>query len=172
MITNYLFVINTLMYCYYFPDKIKPKIFYFPLEEDKEAITLKIMAFVLNHITKGELVISPTDLLSTNEGKPLSEEILTLMNSEQFIKIMDLYENMVTFLDDTNRVGIYKVMYGYAKAHGEIHYKKMLMNEVDDFGNTHKVEREVFDYYTPNNPDEYVICIIDHISLDLNRRAI
>ena len=91
-ITLYLFVLNTLLYCYNNPNKVKVKIFFFPLEESKEAVTLKVMAFLLHYITNGEVNISPTDLKSTDERKPLSQEILNLMSSQKFIDLMNLYE--------------------------------------------------------------------------------
>lgn len=166
MITNYLFVINTLMYCYYNPGKIVPKIFYFPLEEDKEAITIKVMAFVLFHITKGAIYISPTDLLSTNADKPLPKEVLDVMDSEEFISIMNLYESIVSFYDESNRIGIYKVMNDYAKTHGTIHYETYEVDEVNEYtGEITHITKEKFDYYKADNPNEYVICIVDHLSL-------
>ena len=164
-ITLYLFVLNTLLYCYNNPNKVKIKIFFFPLEESKEAVTLKVMAFLLHYITNGEVNISPTDLKSTDERKPLSQEILNLMNSQKFIELMNLYEEIVIFSDESNRVGIYKVLDNYAKTHGEFHYKNIKVKEVDELGLVHEVDRKVFDYYTSNNPDEYVIAIVDHVSL-------
>jgi len=99
--------------------------------------------------------ISPTDLRSTRVNNVLSEETLSLIekNKEYFQKI----EDTVTFIDDIrNPYGIYKFMREYAEQNGTQYTKKV------NFGDKVK---ELDDYYVPNDEDEYVIIIIDHISL-------
>ena len=170
-ITNYLFVYNTVLYTFYNPDIIYPKIFYFPLEETAENITLRFMAFLISHITKGRVKISPVDLKSTDERKPLSKEVLDIMYSNEFCNIMEHYESIVTFYDDRNPTGVWKVMTNYAKTHGETHFKTIKMKEVDDVtGEEKMVDREVFDYYTPKCPSEYIFIIVDHVSLMIPER--
>lgn len=164
-ITLYLFVINTVIYCYLNPNKVKPKIFFFPLEEDKESITLKVMAFFINYVTNGRVIISPTDLKSTDERKPLSDDILEIMNNPKFNELMDLYEKIVIFSDEGNRVGAYKVLQNYAETHGTFHYKEVTAKEKDELGIIREVPKQIFDYYVPNDPDEIVIAIHDHLSL-------
>lgn len=166
MITNYLFVINTIMYCYHHPGQIKANILYFPLEESQEEITLKIMAFFLYYISGGKIIISPLDIMSTNEKKPLPEHIREAMNTPEFSALMDLFESMVTFYEEDNRIGIKKTLDSYVKAKGTIHTKPMHRVNRDEFGNiVSEEDYEGFDYYVPNDPDEYTICIIDHLSL-------
>lgn len=160
-LTNYLFVFNTILYCFYNPDRVYPKIFYFPLEETAELITLRFMSFLLNHLTNGRIRISPTDLKSTDERKPVPQEVLDFMETEPFVDIMALFEQIVTFDDARNPTGIMKIMKSYAANNGTIHHKKVQMR--DELGQM--VEREVFDYYEANNPDEYVFIIVDHVSL-------
>lgn len=164
-LTNYLFVYNTILYRYYHPDKLQAKIFYFPLEETAEAITLRFMAFLLNYLSKGKIRISPTNLKSTDERNPVSQEILDYMETEEFKNIMNLYENTITFYDSRNPTGIWKTLNEYAKANGEIKYKTIQVKEVDEFGIVHYVDRQIFDYYKANNPEEYVFIVVDHVSL-------
>lgn len=164
-LANYLFVYNTVMWTYRNPGIIQPKIFYFPLEETKENITLRFMAFIINYLTKGRIIISPTDLKSTDERRPLEQEVLNVMESDEFKAILEHYENTVTFYDSHNVVGISKTMCDYAKSHGEIYYKTIRIKEVDEFGVTKESDRKIFDYYVPNDKNEYVIFIIDHVSL-------
>jgi hypothetical protein len=159
-LTNYLFVYNTIMYMFYNPGKIQAKIFYYALEETAEAVTLRFMAFLLHHLDN-TITISPTDLKSTDETKPLPENVLKAMKSEKFAQIMHLYEEIITFYDSKNPTGIWKDFTLYAKENGTTHYKPIEMK--DDFGKP--VTRNMFDYYTPNNPDEYVFIIVDHVSL-------
>jgi hypothetical protein len=105
--------------------------------------------------------VSPRDLKSTKADRPLSDDIITTI--EKYQKYFDKIEEIVEFIDDIrNPTGIYKFMRSYAKMNGEQHYKNI------EFVNskTGEVEsKQVDDYYEPNNPDEYVMCIIDHISL-------
>jgi hypothetical protein len=158
-ITNYLFVYNTVLYMYYNPNVVKAKIFYYPLEETAEAITLRFMAFLLNHLF--QVRISPIDLKSTDSSKPIPEEILALMENEKFCNIMKLYEETITFYDSRNPTGIYKDFRNYADNNGKTHYKSVTVK--DDFGKD--IERKMFDYYIPNDPEEYVFIIVDHVSL-------
>lgn len=159
-LTNYLFVYNTIMYMYYHPNKIQAKIFYYPLEETAEAVTLRFMAFLLNHLDNS-IEISPTDLKSTDENKPVPEQILELMKTEKFIEVMQLYESVITFFDSKNATGIYKDFKNYAENNGTTIYKEIPIK--DEFGN--EVKRKVFDHYIANNPDEYVFILTDHVSL-------
>jgi hypothetical protein len=100
-------------------------------------------------------MVSPRDLKSTSADNILSEEVLELIEKHQvyFNKI----EEIVTFIDDVrNPTGIYKFMTNYAKENGKIHTKTVKSNGQ---------ESEIFDYYAPYNPDEYVMCLVDHIGL-------
>jgi len=164
-LTNYLFVINTIFWCYKNPGIIIPKIFYFPLEETPEAITLRFMSFVIHYLTKGEVTISPSDLKSTDERKPLPPDVVEIMESEEFIKLMNYYEEVVTFYDDKNVTGIHKVVKNYALENGESFYKEIVVREPDELGRIQEVTKKKFDYYVPNRPNEYVMFIVDHVSL-------
>ena len=161
-LTNYLFVFNTVLYCYYNKGKVFPKIFYFPLEETQELITLRFMSFLLNYLTKGKIRISVPDLKSTNEHHPIPEEVLNFMNTDETFKgIMELFESVVTFYSERNPTGIFKVLKSYADKNGETFYKTITIK--DELGCD--IQRQIFDYYKPNNPDEYVMFIVDHGSL-------
>lgn len=164
-LANYIFVYNTVMWTYKHPNIIHPKIFYFPLEETPENITLRFMAFVINYLTEGKLSISPADLKSTDERKPLEQEVLDIMDSLEFNAILDHYESIVTFYDSHNIIGINKTMCDYAQTHGETFFKTIKVKELDDKGQIKEVDRKIFDHYIPDDPNEYVMFIVDHISL-------
>lgn len=119
----------------------------------KEEKMLSLFSHIL-YVKEG-VRISPTDLKSTNQQKVLNEDILNLIlkYQEYFNKI----EEIVEFIDDVkNPYGIYTVMRNYALENGKIHKKTIKINE--------KLV-EIEDFYEPNNPEEYVMCVIDHISL-------
>lgn len=116
----------------------------------------KMLACFSNIIYVKEGVrIAPKDLKSTRADKILSEEHLALIAKYEpyFRKITEI----VDFVDDIkNPTGIYKYVREYAHKNGTQHTKTIEIRG-------EKVE--VDDYYTPNDPDEYVIVIIDHVSL-------
>ena len=157
--TNFLFVYNTILYSYKHKDIIKPKIFYYNLEETEEAITLRFMAYLLYIFDN--IRISPTNLKSTDNKKPVDTKILDLLNSDKYKNIMSYYEEVVSFQSDRNPTGIWKTVKSYADTHGKTHKKKYKYK--DEWGQ--EKEGECFDYYEPDNPNEYVFIITDHISL-------
>lgn len=158
-LTNYLFMYNTILYSYYNPDIISPKIFYYNLEETSEAITLRFMSYLL--YTLSGVRISPTDLKSTDSSKPLDSSILDQLKSEEYTSILDYYEKVVSFMPSRNPTGVWKDIKSYADSSGTVYSKKCVYK--DELGMEHTGEQ--FDYYEPNNPNEYVFIIIDHVSL-------
>jgi hypothetical protein len=122
----------------------------------------KMLAAFANIIyIKEGLRISPTDLKSTSSKKVLSQEVLDTIN--KYKPYFDKIEEMVEFIDNIrNPTGIWKFMRDYALANGTQHQKTVEFKN----NNTGEItEHIVDDYYEPNDPDEYVIFIIDHISL-------
>ena len=165
-ITNFMFLYTPLLYAYKNPDKVRVKIFYFPLEETPEAISLRFMSYLL--FTLSGKRVAPIDLKSTNSNKVLPEEILELLDSEEYQNILKFYEENVIFLNERNPTGIFKTMLKYAESTGTIHKKTVNITNKE----TGLVEqREVFDYYEPNDSNEYVICLTDHVSLLENERG-
>jgi hypothetical protein len=119
----------------------------------KEQKMLSAFANIL-YIKEG-IRISPQDLKSTKADKILSQETLDIIRKyeEYFSKI----EEIVEFIDDIrNPTGIYNFVRKYALANGKIHYRDIVID-----GEKIQVE----DYYEPNDPEEYVIIMIDHIGL-------
>lgn len=159
-IATNMFMYNPLFYAYENPDKIHLKIFYFPLEESVENITLRFMSHLLAKYS--DYRISPLDLKSTNENKVVPLEALELLESEKYQNILNFYNNTVMFFEDRNPTGIQRQIKSYAEKNGTIHKKKITITNKETGLSE---EREVFDYYEPHDPKEYVIIIIDHISL-------
>ena len=161
-ITNYLFVYTPILYAYEHPKQLRVKIFYFPLEETPENITLRFMSYLLYTLSGKQIRISPMDLKSTNADKILDEEILNILKSDEYQKILKFYEDNVLFMSARHPTGIYKTIKDYADKNGIIHRKKVKITNKET-GNTEEVE--AFDYYEPYDKKEYVIIITDHVSL-------
>lgn len=161
-ISNNLFIYDPLFYAYEHPDKVHLKIFYFPLEETFENIILRFMSHLLFKLSRGTLRIAPQDLKSTNENNPLDDSILALLESEEYNKILQFFENTVMCFPERNPTGILKQVKSYADKNGDT-FKKNIDIINKETGATET--REVFDYYKPHDPKEYVIIYVDHVSL-------
>ena len=152
-ITDWLFVYNPILQIIDNNLNIKLKIFYFSLEMSKEEKMLQCFANIL-YLKKG-IRLSPTDLKSTRIDKVLSEDVLDAIAECQ--PYFDKVEEIVEFVDSIRHpFGIYNLARDYALANGKIHKR-----QIDIDGKL----TEVDDYYEANNPDEYVMIIVDHISL-------
>jgi len=152
-ITDWLFLYNPIQQIIDNGLNIRLKVFYFSLEMSKEEKMLACFANIL-YVKEG-LRISPTDLKSTRADNVLSEEVLQII--QKYKPYFDKIEEVVEFVDDIRHgFGMYNLVREYALANGKIHYRDI---EIDN-----KITK-VEDYYEPNDPDEYVMIIIDHISL-------
>lgn len=159
-LTNFLFLYNTILYAYNHPDLVKLKIFYALLEEKAENITGKFICYLLFKLSGGRIRIDIKTFKSVDSSRILSSDILNLLNTLEYQAILRFFEEHVEFIPDRNPTGIYNALEKYAETHGTIHKKKIA-----------GYDKEVFDYYEPNNPDEYVMCITDHIGLISTERG-
>lgn len=152
-ITDFLFLYNILLNIIEGRIKNKVKIFYFTLEMSKEEKMLSAFSHII-YVKEG-IRIDTKDLKSTRKDKALPEEVLNVI--EKYQEYFNKLEEIVEFIDDIRHpTGINSVLIKYANANGTTHYRDMVID-----GEKHKV----FDYYEPNDPEEYVMIIIDHISL-------
>jgi len=161
-LSSFIFLFNSVIYAFKNPNKIKLKIFYYPLEETPEVITERFICFLLYMLTDTKIRISPLDLKSTSEGKPLDLEILKIIDTDEYQDILKFYESTVIFSNSRNPFGIYNECRNYALNNGKLHNKSktIVNNETKE-----TKEIEVLNYYEPNDPNEYKLIIIDHIGL-------
>lgn len=148
--------------CYYLehPDAFKLKIFYFALEETPERILHRFESYLLAKLDNKR--ISPKDLRSSYNNRPISQEILDLLESEKYQKYITLFEECFEFGTVSNPTGIYLQCKKFAEEHGTIIRKKVKYK--DEFGDT--VESDMgFDHYIPNDPNLFVIPVVDHLGL-------
>ena len=158
--TSFVFIYKTLMYCYYSKSDINYTVIYFPLEETPVRIMERFMSWLLFDLTNGKTRISPRDLRSTN--KPCSQEILDMINSDEFQDILKYFEAHVIFPTEApNPTGIYKYCKQYAEEHGKVLLKEGKYK--DELGYTRT--RQVFDKYIPDDPNAIVVPLIDTINL-------
>lgn len=158
-ITDWLFLYNTVAQIVDGGLSIRLKIFYFSLEMSKEEKMLSAFSNIL-YIKEG-LRVNPTDLKSTRATKILSAEVLDIIAKYQ--PYFDKIEEIVEFVDDIrNPTGIYKFVREYAHGHGKQYTK--IVDFVDN--RTGEItKKEIDDYYVADDPEEYVMVLIDHIGL-------
>jgi len=159
-ITNFLFLYSSILYAYEHPEQIRLKIFYCLLEEKQENIVMKFMCYLLYKLSHHHIRIDIKTLKSVDEGRIVTPEIIETLKSLEYQSILRFFEDHVEFIGDRNPTGIFNKVEKYAKEHGTVHTK-----------NLEGYNKEVFDYYTPHDEDEYVLCIIDHISLIATERG-
>ena len=156
-ITDHLFIFNALKQAK--DAGITLKIFYFSLEMSAE---VKLAQAMSNYLyTKYNIRIAPVDLRSTQASKLLPEKVLQILKSEEayFKELTD----SVTYIDNIRHAtGIYKFMEQYALDNG-VQYKKKVEWKNNRTGEL--TTREIDDYYEADDPDEYVMTVIDHMSL-------
>jgi len=161
-ITDFLYMYQPIEWYMKNRDKdVKVKILYFSLEMAKQEKIISVISYKLFR-DYGE-IISPENLQSMFEGKILDERILKIIKSKPFQEWLEEFNDIVEFYDSTrNPFGIYNVVKTYAENHGHYIYKDM---DWQDPTTGVISTKKVIDYYIPDNPNEYVIIVVDHISL-------
>lgn len=150
------FVLNLLfeaiMFAFTHQDIMRLKVFYFNLEETDEKILNRFQSWLLYRLDR--IRISPANLRSSKNDSPVPEEVLDKLDSEEYTQYIDFFEKCITFSPTSNPTGIYYECRKYAEANGTVYKKSVSFNEDD-----------VFDRYEANDPFEYRVVVIDHISL-------
>lgn len=164
---SYVFIFNTLLYAYKNPEKLRIKIFYYPLEETPEDILIRFMSYLLYVLSNKEIRIAPVDLRSSKNDKPVEDSILELLNSEAYTDIIEFFEKNVIFSSSANPTGVYNECIKYAEEHGKVFKRPQKIK--GELGETKEIE--VYDHYVQDDPDEYRIIFFDHVSLTSTERG-
>lgn len=159
--TSFVFVFTPLFFAYEHRDQIRVKFFFYLWEETKEDFTTRFICHLIYKLSNGKIEVSPTEIMSTDNNKPVKQEVLDIMETEEFNSYMKFFEDCSIFSDSQNPTGIYMECRNYAENNGVTYTKPKKYK--DEFG----VERitQSFDYYEANDKEEYKIIIIDHLSL-------
>lgn len=162
--TSNVFIYNSLLQAYENPDKVAVKILYFPLEETPERILERFISFLLFKFYGIE--VSPRDLRSSRNDRPLSENVLEKIQSPEIQNLLKFFEENVIFSGESNPTGIYKFCKKYAEDHGNVYYSTVRWTDKE--GKEQSYQK--FDRYEPENPKEIRLVIVDTINLvDLER---
>lgn len=158
--TSFVYIFQTIMFSYFTKATVDFKIIYFPLEETKERITQRFISWLLFRFSKKKMRYSPSELRSTTS--PLPDEVFERIEQCDIQNILDYFEEHVIFPTEApNPTGIYKFCKQYAEEHGTVYTKRITIK--DEFGVPQ--EKDAFDHYEQDNPNEYRMIIIDTINL-------
>ena len=165
-LADFLFVYNPYEFATKYKSDIKVKIFYFSLEVSKEE---KISQYYSYRLYKDHnIIISPEKLKSRFESYILEDDIEKLIDS--YDEEMERFESMVEFIDNVkNPYGIYKHVRNHAFKNGthyDINGRAIPLSELmsDDTQVRDKANLSIH-RYEPHDPNEYVIVVVDHLSL-------
>lgn len=154
-----MFVYESIFYAIQHPEQLRLKILYFTLEMGSEEKFYEFLCHLLFRLDN--IRISPTDLKSTSAERPVPQEILDLLESERYQFYIDKFKDIVTYINDIkNPTGINKYIRSFMLDRGKFHFKKGKAK--DDAGNT--IDVDIIDYFEYNDPDEYVLVILDNYS--------
>lgn len=162
-ITDYMFMYEPFFYMLQHRQTLRLKIFYFTLEMSKEEKYREFISHLLFRLSGGKIRLSPTQLRSTDSNKVLPEEVLALLQSDQYKAYFEAFEESVEFIDDIrNPTGVNKFCRSYALSHGKLHYKKKTIKDSDS---GELVEVDAIDHYESDDPYEYRMILMDNASL-------
>lgn len=163
---DFLFVYNPYEFVSTIQSDIKVKVFYFSLEVSKEE---KMAQYYSYRLFKDHgIIISPEKLKSRFQNYILEDEIEALVDS--YDEEMEKFESVVTFIDNIkNPYGIYKYVRDYAYTHGRHIDKNGVTIPLESLNSNiqevrDKANLSIVDYI-PDDPNEYVIVVVDHLSL-------
>lgn len=158
-LADYMMVYEPFFYSIEHPDQLRLKILYFTLEMGKEEKFYEFLCHLLFRLDK--IRISPTDLKSTSSDRPVPQEILDLIASEKYQYYIKKFKETVTYIDsERNPTGINKYCRNFALSRGKFHFKKILVKNEAGL----EEEKDIIDYYEPNDKDEYVEIVLDNYS--------
>jgi len=161
-LSDFLFLYTPFKFIKSHNTNIKIKILYFSLEMSKEDKVKEAISHFL-HLRKG-IRISPDRMDSIYKSYILENHILKAIEEvapeiDELFKHVEIYDNI------RNPFGIYKTVRKYAHSHG--HYidaaGNVLNTQLIESGNLDEIKK-IF-LYIPDDPDEFVIVLIDHVSL-------
>ena len=137
----------------------------FNLEEDEIDIIMRYYSYVYYKL-RGQK-FSSQDMQSINENHVIPQEVIDTMESDlEFARYADAFEECVEFSSERNPTGMFHVVKDYMEQHGKVYFKKDIVTYTDELGIKHINEkRSSFDRYEPDDPNQYVISISDHVGL-------
>lgn len=161
-ICDFLFLYSPYYFVKERVSNIKVRIFYFSLEMSKEDKVKQAIAHKLYRDTGA--ILSTDKIDSLFKDYTLTNEVLSQI--ESYSEWFEEFEKTVTYIDNIrNPYGIYKYMREYAYNNGKFISKSGNEIPIELIRENKEEAVRSVDHYQPNDPDEYVIVITDHVGL-------
>lgn len=158
-LTDYMYVYEPLFFMMEHPE-LKVKTQYFTLEISPIEKYNEFLCHLLYRLDGIE--IDTKRLKSVDKDNPVDNHIFELLESVRYRPYIEKFEESVEYIGDTrNPTGINKKCREYALNNGHLNFKTIKVK--DELGM--ESERQILDEmnpYTPNDPEEYRIIIIDN----------
>ena len=160
-LTDFLYMYQPIEWLLNHPEtNISLKIKYFSLELSREIKMAQAICYRL--YTKYDIIINPDNLMSVYENYKVENHILKIINSDEFKEWFNFFEETVEFIDYMRHpTGIKMFMDKFAEDNG--HWEMKWIDWENPNGTYEK--KEIKDKYIPNDPNQIVIPIIDHVGL-------
>jgi hypothetical protein len=140
---------------------IKLRILYFALEESKEEFMLTLISNRLKE--KYGRNIGVMQLRGMGNHTVNDEVVREIEQCEDYFAEL---EDSIEIIDSvSNPTGIYKYVRAYATNNGTHVYRDHTFTHTDPDGTVRTEVGQVYSHYTPNDPNEFVVIITDHLSL-------
>lgn len=161
-LTDFLFLYQPYKYITTRKTNLKLKVFYFTLEMSKEE---KVRQAIVNKIYEDKKIILSSQLIQSYfQEYILSDEMKSLI--EKYEPYFERFEQSVEYIDHIrNPFGIYKHIRDYANRKGKYYDKNNVLLNQDLIAQGNEDTLKNISHYIPNDPDERVIVITDHIGL-------
>lgn len=109
---DFVFVYETIFFLMQHPE-VKVKIFYFSLEESARKKFIEFQCHLLYRLDG--IIISPTELTSTDKDKPVPNHILELLESDRYQDYIKKFEEVVEYVDnEKNPTGKFGFLLNFA----------------------------------------------------------
>lgn len=158
-IATYAFLLSQLWLAYNNPT-FKVKYLYFNAEESREVIKDRIVCYLLNKLTDGRVRIATRDLTSTTV--PLSQEILDIIQSEDFQKVMNFFFDRIEFNDVTYPTGISIAIDKFVEENGTKQKGEAFVTENNITGK--KSVKQKITGYIHNDPNTFKVIFFDNFN--------
>jgi hypothetical protein len=150
-LTKFLYVFSAIEFA--IENKLNLKIVYFALEESETQFDYSLISYLLRKEKKVRKSILDFESIKN----PI--DLQTLEHIKQLQELFNLYKSYIILVDDVyNTTGLYKKVRDLARERGNFYLDNVKLT------NQQLITNQKWDLYKPNDPEEFIIIITDHVS--------
>lgn len=149
-IAKQLYVVNAISFAIEY--NLDLKILYFALEESEEQFDYTLYSSLAYSQSGARLNIRDFESFTS----PIDEKHINILETSNTDDVFEQYKSYIHVYDSTyNSFGIYDAIRNFAASRGVFYMNDVVVDMQK--GHTH------WNKYVPNNPDEFVIVVVDHL---------